>query len=90
MEHLLRALPVCVRPGGVAVVISFHSLEDRLVKQAFRERSVWEALTRKPVQAGEDEVRNNPRARSAKLRAGTPAGDGRDPRSLNSAVSDKR
>jgi len=50
-------------------LISFHSLEDRLVKQAFRERSVWQALTRKPVQAGEDEVRENPRTRSAKLRA---------------------
>jgi 16S rRNA (cytosine1402-N4)-methyltransferase len=69
LEHLLRALPVCVRPGGAAVLISFHSLEDRLVKQAFRERSVWEAQTRKPVQADEEEVRNNPRARSAKLRA---------------------
>jgi 16S rRNA (cytosine1402-N4)-methyltransferase len=69
LEHLLRVLPACVRPGGRAAIISFHSLEDRLVKQAFRERSTWEALTRKPVQAGEDEVRDNPRARSAKLRA---------------------
>jgi 16S rRNA (cytosine1402-N4)-methyltransferase len=69
LEKLLYALPGCVRPGGVAALISFHSLEDRLVKTAFRDRSVWEALTRKPVQAGEEEVRNNPRARSAKLRA---------------------
>jgi 16S rRNA (cytosine1402-N4)-methyltransferase len=69
LQRLLEVLPACVRPGGRAAVISFHSLEDRLVKQAFRDRSVWEALTRKPVQAGEDEVRNNPRARSAKLRA---------------------
>jgi 16S rRNA (cytosine1402-N4)-methyltransferase len=58
-----------VKPGGRAAVISFHSLEDRRVKQAFRDRSTWEALTRKPVQASEEEVRSNPRARSAKLRA---------------------
>jgi 16S rRNA (cytosine1402-N4)-methyltransferase len=69
LESLLKALPACVRPGGRVAVISFHSLEDRLVKTAFRERSVWEALTRKPVQAHEEEVQNNPRARSAKLRA---------------------
>jgi 16S rRNA (cytosine1402-N4)-methyltransferase len=69
LEKLLKILPSCVRPGGRVAVISFHSLEDRLVKTAFRERSVWEVLTRKPVQAGEEEVRNNPRARSAKLRA---------------------
>lgn len=69
LEHLLKILPQCVRPGGRVAIISFHSLEDRLVKQAFRDRSMWEALTKKPVQAGEEEVRNNPRARSAKLRA---------------------
>ena len=69
LERLLKLLPGCVRPGGRAVVISFHSLEDRLVKQAFRNRAVWEVLTGKPVQATEAEVRQNPRARSAKLRA---------------------
>jgi 16S rRNA (cytosine1402-N4)-methyltransferase len=69
LDRLLAALPRCVRPGGRAAVISFHSLEDRRVKQAFRSRDVWEALTRKPRQATEEEVRNNPRARSAKLRA---------------------
>jgi 16S rRNA (cytosine1402-N4)-methyltransferase len=69
LDRLLAALPGCVRPGGRAAVLSFHSLEDRRVKQAFRDRAVWEALTRKPVQAGEEEVRHNPRARSAKLRA---------------------
>jgi 16S rRNA (cytosine1402-N4)-methyltransferase len=69
LESLLKTLPACVRPGGRVAVISFHSLEDRLVKTAFRDRSVWEALTRKPVQAGEEEVTGNPRARSAKLRA---------------------
>ncbi|HEU0116648.1 MAG TPA: 16S rRNA (cytosine(1402)-N(4))-methyltransferase RsmH, partial [Thermomicrobiales bacterium] len=69
LERLLTVLPSCVRPEGRVALISFHSLEDRLVKQAFRERSLWEALTRKPVQAGEEEVSNNPRSRSAKLRA---------------------
>src|SRR5579884_3395184 len=69
LESLLKVLPACVRPGGRVVVISFHSLEDRLVKTAFRDRALWESLTRKPVQAGEEEVRDNPRSRSAKLRA---------------------
>jgi 16S rRNA (cytosine1402-N4)-methyltransferase len=69
LDRLLAALPGYVKPGGRAAIISFHSLEDRRVKLAFRERSIWDALTRKPVQASEEEVRNNPRARSAKLRA---------------------
>jgi 16S rRNA (cytosine1402-N4)-methyltransferase len=69
LDRLLAALPGVVRPGGRAALISFHSLEDRRVKQAFRNRAVWQELTRKPVQAGEDEARDNPRARSAKLRA---------------------
>ncbi len=69
LERLLAALPDCVKAGGRAVVISFHSLEDRLVKNAFRDKQVWEVLTPKPVQAGEQEKRLNPRARSAKLRA---------------------
>lgn len=69
LENLLKILPKCLRPGGRVAVSSFHSLEDRLVKTAFRDRLLWEALTPKPVQAGADEVRNNPRARSAKLRA---------------------
>ncbi len=69
LERLLAALPHCLTPEGRAVLISFHSLEDRRVKQAFADRQRWERLTRKPVQATEEEVRRNPRARSAKLRA---------------------
>ncbi len=69
LERLLAVLPRCVRPRGRAAIISFHSLEDRRVKHAFRERTLWEALTKKPVQAGDDEERANPRSRSAKLRA---------------------
>jgi 16S rRNA (cytosine1402-N4)-methyltransferase len=68
LERLLAVLPFCIKSGGRAVFISFHSLEDRLVKRAFRDPA-WEVLTRKPIQATEEEVRNNPRARSAKLRA---------------------
>lgn len=69
LERLLATLPNCVKPGGRVVLLSFHSLEDRLVKRAFRDDPRWEVLTRKPVEATEAEVRNNPRARSAKLRA---------------------
>ena len=71
LERFLAALPACVKPGGRAVVISFHSLEDRRVKQAFRDKQHWENLTRKPVRPNEEELRDNPRARSAKLRAAT-------------------
>ncbi len=69
LERFLFALPACLKPGGRAVVISFHSLEDRLVKRAFRDREVFEELSRKAVQASDEEKRINPRARSAKLRA---------------------
>jgi 16S rRNA (cytosine1402-N4)-methyltransferase len=69
LDRLLAQLPDCVKPGGRAVVISFHSLEDRRVKQAFRTADVWHVLTKKPVTAGADEERTNPRSRSAKLRA---------------------
>jgi 16S rRNA (cytosine1402-N4)-methyltransferase len=69
LERLLASLPGCLKPGGRAVIISFHSLEDRRVKHTFRNKDVWEVLTPKPIQAGDEEVAGNPRARSAKLRA---------------------
>lgn len=69
LERFLECIPRRVRPGGRVVVISFHSLEDRRVKHALRDRETWEVLTKKPIQAGEEETRDNPRARSAKLRA---------------------
>jgi 16S rRNA (cytosine1402-N4)-methyltransferase len=61
------------------VVISFHSLEDRLVKQAFRNTQVWECLTKSPVEAAEEEVAKNPRSRSARLRAARRLPDPLDP-----------
>ena len=65
----LERIPTRLVPGGRLAVISFHSLEDRLVKQAFRNTQVWECLTRSPIEASNDEVLRNPRSRSAKLRA---------------------
>ena len=68
LETLLEQLPRVVRVGGIAAIISFHSLEDRLVKRAFHERETWEPITKKPQVATEEEGSTNPRARSAKLR----------------------
>ena len=65
----LEAAVARTAPGGRIAVISFHSLEDRIVKQTFKEDPRVRALTRKPVVADEDELAANPRARSAKLRA---------------------
>lgn len=69
LDALLDSLPSVVGAGGRAVLISFHSLEDRRVKNAFRQREHWEVLTKKPVTASDQEVARNPRSRSAKLRA---------------------
>ena len=72
IEALLKAAPGLLKPGGRLVVISFHSLEDRLAKDALREgaqQGVYDILTRKPVTAEAEETDRNPRARSAKLRA---------------------
>jgi 16S rRNA (cytosine1402-N4)-methyltransferase len=68
LETALERLPDCLRPCGRIAVISFHSLEDRIVKQAFRDDARLERVTRRPVQATDAEVARNPRARSAKLR----------------------
>lgn len=69
LEQLLAAAPRLVRPGGVIAVISFHSLEDRLVKRALRDRATWRPITKKPIVPTDEEMADNPRSRSAKLRA---------------------
>jgi 16S rRNA (cytosine1402-N4)-methyltransferase len=72
IKSLLDAAPKLLKPSGRLVVISFHSLEDRIVKDKFREgqsSGTWEILTKKPVMAGEEEIERNPRSRSAKMRA---------------------
>jgi 16S rRNA (cytosine1402-N4)-methyltransferase len=68
LERALKTLPDCLLDGGKLLIISFHSLEDRLVKHSVREDLRLEVLTRKPVEAKEAEIRVNPRSRSAKLR----------------------
>lgn len=72
LKALLEAAPGLLKPGGRLVVISFHSLEDRLVKDAMREGTrvgMYHLDSRKPITAGEEETDRNPRSRSAKLRA---------------------
>jgi 16S rRNA (cytosine1402-N4)-methyltransferase len=72
IKALLEAAPKLLKPSGRLVVISFHSLEDRIAKDSLREgaqKGIWEILTRKPVIADEEEIDRNPRSRSAKLRS---------------------
>jgi 16S rRNA (cytosine1402-N4)-methyltransferase len=72
LRTLMQQAPRVLARAGRLVIISFHSLEDRIVKDAMREgarQGIYELLTRKPVVAGEKEVEANPRSRSAKLRA---------------------
>jgi 16S rRNA (cytosine1402-N4)-methyltransferase len=73
IRALFEAAPMLLKPSARLVVISFHSLEDRIAKDSLREgaqKGIWEILTRKPVTASEEEIERNPRSRSAKLRAG--------------------
>jgi 16S rRNA (cytosine1402-N4)-methyltransferase len=71
LRALLQTAPQLLKPGGRLVIISFHSLEDRIVKDAFREgvkQDHYKLLTKKPVTASAGEIDRNPRSRSAKLR----------------------
>ena len=71
LERLLAVIPECLKPGGAAAIISFHSGEDRRVKQSFREgvrAGVYASVSPEAVVAEEKEREHNPRSRSAKLR----------------------
>lgn len=85
LQEMLQQLPDLLKPGGRALVITFHSLEDRVVKNFFRKGSfeempynaftfesstaIFRNITKKPITAGDEELKRNPRSRSAKLRA---------------------
>ncbi len=69
LDRLLASLPDVLHVDGVAAIISFHSLEDRAVKHTFRGEASLLPLTKRPIEAGDDERARNPRSRSAKLRA---------------------
>jgi 16S rRNA (cytosine1402-N4)-methyltransferase len=78
LEELAASLPRAVGllgPGGRVVVLSYHSLEDGIVKRAFRDDDRLRILTKKPLRPSEDETARNPRARSAKLRAAERVGE---------------
>jgi 16S rRNA (cytosine1402-N4)-methyltransferase len=85
LNEFLAQLPMVIKPGGRAVIITFHSIEDRIVKNAFKvapeeenknnpflsnpREVIWKIITKKPVVASEKEMKENNRSRSAKLRA---------------------
>lgn len=69
LEKFLEGAAASLKPGGVLAVITYHSLEDRMVKNFIRQSTVLEAVNRKPIVPCEEEIRENTRARSAKLRA---------------------
>ncbi|RMF44530.1 MAG: 16S rRNA (cytosine(1402)-N(4))-methyltransferase RsmH [Planctomycetota bacterium] len=71
VQRAMQVLPSCLGPAGKLLVISFHSLEDRIVKHAFRNDPRLQVITKKPVRPSDAEIARNPRSRSAKLRVAT-------------------
>ncbi len=71
LERGLIAITERLKPGGRFAIITFHSLEDRIVKQFFKDDPHFTPLTKKPIVASDEEIRTNPRSRSAKLRIAT-------------------
>ncbi len=68
LETLIAKAPLWLKPGGIIGIISFHSLEDRIVKHGFRNSELLEVITKKPITPQPEEIAENPRSRSAKLR----------------------
>lgn len=68
LETLIAKAPLWLKPGGIIGIISFHSLEDRIVKHGFRNSELLEVITKKPITPQPKEIAENPRSRSAKLR----------------------
>jgi 16S rRNA (cytosine1402-N4)-methyltransferase len=68
LSRLLTTAPQILAPGARICIITFHSLEDRIVKQAFQQNSAYAVLSKRPIEPSPEEMRRNPRARSAKLR----------------------
>lgn len=69
LREAISAAHDALAPGGRLVILAFHSLEDRIVKENFKEKNRWGALTKKPLTPTPQEIKQNPRSRSAKLRA---------------------
>lgn len=69
---ILKAIPECIKPGGRVAIITFHSLEDKVVKEGFKDLvkiGKAELLHKKPISPKREEIKNNPRSRSAKIRS---------------------
>jgi 16S rRNA (cytosine1402-N4)-methyltransferase len=76
LDSLLESVILGIQPGGRVAILSFHSLEDRKVKLAFKKKDgPFESLTKKPIEPDEAETRENPRSRSAKLRVAERTGE---------------
>jgi 16S rRNA (cytosine1402-N4)-methyltransferase len=78
LDELMASARDCLVPGGALAIITFHSLEDRMVKRAFQDKATWTVRSHKPLTASEGELDDNPRARSAKLRVAYTLGPSKD------------